>query len=750
MMNTLQRICFLLFTMAAVPWAIAQTVNGSVKGDGTTPTPLFGANVFWAGTTVGDVTDGDGRFELPLPALWPAQLVTSYVGFRNDTLMLEAAPARPLAIILRASVDMREVEVVERVSGTELSTRNTIATEIIGAKELKRAACCDLSESFETNATVDVNYSDAVSGTKTIRMLGLDGRYAQISLENLPFIRGLSSSYGLTLIPGTWIRSINLSKGIGTAVKGPNAMTGQIDLCLLDPIGEGPLFMNMYGNSQGRVEANVHTAQSTGKNSGNILMLHGNLFQQEMDQNRDGFMDQPMTRRFNVLDRWMRRTERGMTQLGVRYVIDERNGGQTTGAMNNEHAQHSGERYVVDIRNELVDVFGKQGIVFKNDPTKSVGLLFAGRRHYVSSQFGQRSYSGLQESLYASAVYQMLLGTGTDQLKAGLSFQFDDYTEQFQDSAFSRVERMPGAFAEYTLQRGGFTLVAGMRADMNSYFGNVLGPRLHIKYDLGPLTNLRFSAGQGFRTANPLVESASVLASSRRVVVQGPLGMERSWNVGLSFLHKFKWLERKWALGVDAYRTTFTAQVVTDLDRDPRTVAFYMLDGVSYANSVLTDLQVDLTRQLLLKLSYRWYDTRTTYDGRTLERPFTPQHRGLIDLAYTDRKDRWRMDISLNLFGEGRVPGTISNPVEYRLVQRSPSYATLHAQLSRKLGPWEVYLGGENLTSTLQRQQIISANDPFGPYFDASLIWGPTNKAMFYAGFRFAIDRKKTATPSIP
>ncbi|MEZ4738810.1 MAG: TonB-dependent receptor [Flavobacteriales bacterium] len=737
------RFClFILLLLPAI--SLAQELTGKVMAEGSDAGPLPGANVIWAGTTIGGSTNAEGRFSIPPPPAWPAQLVATYVGFQPDTMLLRTAPIAPLNFRLRASVELKGVEVVERVSGTQMSTRTTIATENIGAKELKRAACCDLSESFETNATVDVNYSDAVSGTKTIRMLGLDGRYAQISLENLPFIRGLSSSYGLTLIPGTWIQDINLSKGLGTAVNGPNAMSGQIDLCLLDPVAEGPLFVNIYGNTQGRTEANVHTAQATGENSGNILMVHGNLFQQEMDQNGDGFLDSPRSKRFNIMDRWMRRTERGMSQIGVRYVIDEREGGQTKETLAQPQFQDRDTRpYIVDISNEMIDVFGKQGVVFKNDPTKSIGFLFAGRKHDVTSIFGDRKYTGEQQSFYGSAVYQMLLGTGTDQLKAGLSFQYDDYNEAFRDSTFGRTERMPGAFAEYTLQRQQFTLVAGVRADMNSYFGNNLAPRLHVKYDLGPLTNIRFSAGQGFRTANPLIETSSVMASSRTVVVEGPLNMERSWNIGMSFQHKFKWLERKWAFNIDLYRTEFTHQVVTDLDRSPTTVAFYNLNGASYANSLLTDLQVELTRQMGLKFSYRYYDASTTYDDKLLLRPFTPEHRGLVDLSYEDRKERWRADISLNMFGEGRVPGTASNPDAYRFIERSPAYATLHAQITRIIGAWELYLGGENLTSTLQQQQIIAPEDPFGPYFDASLIWGPTNKAMIYGGLRFTLPRKK-------
>ena len=720
-------------------------IKGKVIGrmpEGAQPLPA--ANVFWAGTTIGTTTDADGNFAIAAPERWPAGLIASYVGFTSDTITLSAMPDRPVEFKLGSSIELRAVDVVERQSGTIMDTRALQNTEILNQKELKRAACCDLSESFETNATVDVSFSDAVSGTKTIRMLGLDGKYAQMSVENVPFIRGLSTSSGLTLIPGTWINDINLSKGIGTAVNGPNAMTGQIDLCLLDPGAEGPLFVNLYGNSQGRMELNVHTAQRTGEHSDNILMVHGNLFQQQMDQNRDGFLDDPLTKRINIMDRWMRRTERTNSQITLRFADDLREGGQLS--IPTAQADLGDPLYRIEIENRMFDLVGRHGMIFKEDPTKSIGFLFGARRHDVASVYGRRNYTGLQESVYGNVVYQQLLGTGTDQLKAGVSFQYDSYEETFRDSTFDRIERMPGIFAEYTRHRGKFTMVTGMRVDHNDLYGTAAGPRVHFKYDPGALTTIRVSAGHAFRTALPLVENASVLASSREVIVEGPIGMEQAWNVGASLLHKFKWLDRKWAFTIDGYRTTFTDQVVSDLDRDPQQLAIYMLNGSSFANSALADLQVELSRVFRLKTSYRYYDVRTTYDGVLRERPFTPAHRGLIDLAYEDRKERWRFDISLNLFGEGRIPDTSADP-EFSMPERSPAYATLHAQVTHITGPWEFYVGGENLTSTLQQRQIIAPDDPFGPNFDASLIWGPTRMAMAYAGLRFNISRKEITTP---
>lgn len=694
----------------------------------------------------GAAVTADERGEAALPVhAWPVRLAVAATGHVNDTVSI-ATPTTRIELKLEPVRELKAAEVVERAQGTHLSLRGTQATEAIGAKELKRAACCDLSESFETNATVDVSYSDAVSGTKTLRMLGLDGKYAQLSVENIPFVRGLSTNYGLTLIPGPWIHAINVSKGIGTAVNGPNAMTGQIDLCLLSPFDAPPLFTNFYINNQGRRELNVNAGQLIGKHGANVLMVQGSSNQMDLDQNGDGFRDMPLSTRFNVMDRWMQQKGRRTTQVMARYVTDLRNGGHTEDHRSTELP--GGEHYRVDIANEMGDVLVKNGWILR-DSTKSIGLLGAFRNHTLSSRYGDRRHEGVQLSGYLNAVYQQLVNTSGDQLKAGAAWQYDAFDERFLDpaspsgdSAFSRIERMPGVFAEFTRTRKRFTLVAGARADMNDLYGTTVSPRLHLKYDVGPLTTVRLGAGRGFRSALPFVENAAALASSRRVRVEGPLGLERSWNLGASVLHKWKWFRRKWSFALDLYHSSFTDQVVADLDRSPRTLAIYMLDGRSYANSLLADVQVSLNRHLDLKLSYRWYDVRTTYDGVLRERPFTPTHRGLVDVAYASINDRWRFDITWNLFGAARIPDTDANPEAYRLPARSPAYGTLNAQFTHVMGALEVYVGGENLTSVQQSRQVLAPEAPFGPFFDASLIWGPTNQAMIYGGFRHTINRK--------
>ena len=732
------RITLLLIAIAALN-AAAQDIAGTVRGrkaDGSITVPY--GNVYWVDTAISVTADGEGKFTIA-PIQWPGQLVASASGYSNDTLTIVEAPSEVVAFVLEPVVELGAARIVERTQGTLLDTRSTVNMERIGQKELKRAACCDLSESFETNATVDVSYADAVSGTKAIKMLGLDGKYALISVENIPFLRGLSSSYGLTLLPGPWIRGINVSKGTGPVVNGYSSMTGQIDLSLLQPSSAEPLFVNLYGNAQGRYEANVHSAQRLDSAWHNLLMVHANFNETELDNNKDGFLDNVLNKRINILDRVEYQGDGSDAHFGVRYVLDDRRGGQVS---RDKDVGPAIPRYQVGISNELVDVFAKGGFVFKNNPTRSIGLIGNFRQHTLDVQFGNRIHMGLEHSGSFSAIFQQLLRDGNDQVKAGLTFNYADFTEQYIDSTFGRTERIPGAFAEHTLKRGSFTAVSGLRFDMNDHYGNFLSPRLHLKYDLGPLTALRASGGSGWRSANPYVENASALASSRTVIVEESLNAERSWNVGVALTHKFKWMQRKWAFNVDAYRTEFTDQMVADMDASAHELRLYNLRGASYATTVQADLQVELVRPLQLKVAYRWYDARTTYSGQLLSRPFVPEHRAMADLAFTSPNEKWRFDITLNWFGTSRLPDLSDNASAHHFGERAPDYTLLHAQLSRVFGPLELYLGCENITDFMQHPQIIAPEQPFGPDFDASIIWGPTNGRMFYGGLRYTLKKK--------
>lgn len=726
-----------------LPFALqGQMVHGVVKGESPDrPVPLPGVNIYWSGTSLGTTTDNNGHFELLRPVDVKPLLVFSYVGFTGDTLLVKDF-SKALNIEMKSSVELKTVEITERAAATNLDVRSILNIQTLTEKELKKAACCDLSESFETNASVDVAYTDAVTGAKTIRMLGLDGKYSQILFENWPLIDGISSTYGLSFVPGPWIKSISLTKGAGSVVNGYNSISGQLNIDLLKPDEAPTGYLNLYGNTNGRMEANAHFSQLIGKKWSTMLLVHGNYMEAKNDHNDDGFLDMPTSERINVMNRWRYFGDNFRTQFGVKFLYDDRVGGQS--AYNPNHPNEQIGIWGSNVRNEQQEVFWKGGILFPNDQAKSIGFLFSGRRHVLDSYFGERTYEAEQRSFYGNMIFQTVLDSlEVHKLKAGVSYVHNDFDENYNDSAFTRLEQVPGIFGEYSFTKNSISLVAGIRGDYHNQFGFIISPRLHFKYSPKPLTAIRLSAGTGFRTASIYAENLSLMASSREFVVHDNIKQEQAMNFGVSVTHKFKWLEKKWVTAADVYYTHFLEQVVVDRDESAQQVHFFHLTGNSYAASFQVELGVELIDGLDVKAAYKRYLSKTDYLSGMLAVPLIPTDRVLFNIGYVTNNDKWLFDLTANWFAGARIPNTQNNPPEYQMDEHAPSYSLIHSQVThvykKKL---EVYLGAENIFNYQQDPQIIAANDPFGPYFDASNIWGPVNGRVVYAGLRLTINKK--------
>lgn len=741
MKNIIFKLILFIFLFPEI--AAAQMLEGIVSGtdEQKKENPLPAANVYWVGTSDGTVTDLDGKFKLKKPTKLPAQLVVSYIGYVNDTISISYETF--ITAKLKSNVKLDEIVVAEKQQTTFLSRIDPILTEKITNKELQKAACCNLSESFTTNASVDVVYSDAISGAKKIQLLGLDGVYTQIQGEMIPLIRGLSSAYGLGFVPGTWIESIQVSKGTGSVVNGYEQIAGQINLEYLKPDAEDAdrFFLNLYGSSGGRVEANIHAGKKFNEKLSTLLFLHGNTILRQNDNNHDGFMDSPMQQQYNFYNRWKYHSgKRIESQLNIKGVYENKTGGQTDKHFQ-EHAGHlSGDIYRINIETKQAEVSNKTGFIFPGNPDRSIGLITSGRFHEIKSEFGLKKYSGTEKTLYANLIYQDKIVNGDNKIRTGVSFMLDDYVESYNDSLFTRREIVPGVFAEYSYNNlSTFSVVAGVRGDYHNLYGFMLNPRVNLKINLAPETIVRLALGRGFRVANPLAENASVLASARTVIVKEKLLPEIAWNYGISFMQTFHLFGREASFTTDFFRTNFLNQVVVDLDHSAREVSFYNLKGESYSNSFQAELALEPLKQFSVKAAYKFYDVRTTYSGTLMRKPLTTIGRMLLNLAYATRFDKWKFDVTLQRFGRSRLPGTTENPAEYQRENYSSPFFTINAQITKKFKRFEVYVGGENLTNFMQHGAIVSAADPFGPYFDASMIWGPGMGAVGYAGLRMAI-----------
>ena len=719
---------------ASIRGSVAETVNGK-------RVPLVGATVLWAGTSTGTVTDSVGRFQLTtLPTA--NRLLVSYVGYQSDTLTV-TNPAAELTVTLRAERTLQEVT----VSGApgQIDRLNPIQTELITQRTLAKAACCNLSESFETNASVSVSYADAVTGARQIQFLGLGGQYVQINVENIPTVRGLATSFGLNYIPGTWITSIDVGKGAGSVVNGYESMSGQMNIELqkpdATPVGQKrSLFLNGYANSFGRVEGNVNWSKPISKKWSVGVLGHASTLRTEIDQNHDGFRDLPLYTQLNAVNRYKYSSDRFMAQFGVKALYDDRDGGQLS--------NFGSSRYKFGNTTKRLEFFSKTAKLFPDQPYKGLGLILNALTHEQTALFGYRPYAGRQRTVYANLIYQSIVGNTNHTYRTGVSYLLDDYREQLGAIQTSRTESVPGVFAEYTYTYPEkLTLVLGGRFDYHNLFGAQWTPRAHLKYNLSPNLSLRVSAGRGFRVPNFLSENVGYFVSSRAIINDAPLRPEISWNYGGSLTNDFTLLGKKASLVLDYHRTDFQNQLIIDVDH-PRELYVYNLNGTSFANSFQAELNVQPARRFEVKAAYRLFDVRQSMGGpfgesRLLPKMMVSRDRLLLNAGYALPYDKWKFDATLQWNGPRRIPylseGYVHTTYANMPIAYAPSYYNLNAQLSRAFrSGLELYIGGENLTGFRQSNPIIAANDPFSSDFDAgSRVWGPITGRMMYVGFRF-------------
>ena len=716
-----------------------ETITGEVKNNAQEP--LIGATIQVIGKSIGAVTQTDGSFELA--DIQPTdRLIFTYIGYVSDTLS-PVFGEKMLVTLFETDEALETFTIRGRTDAVveEAPFLNILITEA----ELQKAACCNLSESFETNASVDVSYADAVTGTKMIQMMGLDGRYVLISREGIPNIRGLNSRLGLTFVPGTWIQSIDVGKGAGSVINGYESMTGQINVELFKPESMDKWYLNAYMNSFGRLELNANRQIPVSEKWSSGVMFHASQQFLEMDNNEDGFMDMPKTRQVNFLNRWKYEGDQLMAQIGVNLFSSESAGGQLGFGFNDD--LNSSPMYGYEMDTRKAELFGKIGMIYPAKPTQSWGFQYSMSYQDFSGGAGRRVYEGEEKTIYGNFIYQNIIGNSFHQYKTGVSFLLDDFEESFNsnqaeslDSTFLRTEIVPGAFFEYNfLPNDNFTLVAGARTDFHNLFGTYFTPRLHARWAFTPSLTLRGSVGKGYRTPNALMENSMIWVSSRDILYQADLQPEVSWNSGLSLAGSWMIKEKPLTVVADYFYTTFESQLVYDQDISSSLLVIDNLQGESFAKSFQLEASYSFSDRLSAKAAYKNYQNRMTTNGILQQVPYQATDRFFFNVGYATRFDKWKADLTVNWNGPQRLPDTSESPSEFRLETESPDFFLVNAQISRGFRWGSIYLGGENILNFRQENPIVDPQNPFGENFDASMTWGPIAGRMIYAGFRFKI-----------
>lgn len=701
------------------------------------PEPLIGASVYWQGTNDGTVTDIDGFFELP-PAEGSPFLIVSYIGYEPDTI--DMTGQQLVAISLLANNVIDDVTITYKKKSTQISFIDPLKVETITQKELFKAACCSLSESFETNPSLDVSFTDAVTGTRKIQMLGLAGPNVQVMRENMPYVRGIASLYGFEYTPGPWISSIQLNSGTGSVVNGPESITGQINVEVKKPENSEKLFVNLYANEAQRLEANVNSAFQVNDHWSTGVLAHASSRKKKLDRNDDGFYDSPIGEQVFVMNRWKySNTESGIQgQFGVKGTFLDKQSGQPEDVVG---------AWTAPIKTNRLEGWAKIGKVFPSNPLRSIGLQLSGSTHDQKASFGHRRYDATHQTLYANLIYQTIIGDPDKKLKVGASIIHDDIQEELSEATYDRQETMPGVFAEYNQSFGDkVSMVLGIRADNHNLFGAFITPRFHLRYSPEETTSIRIAAGRGSRTASIFAENIGLFASNRAIVIQGtdnslPYGLnqEIANNIGGSITKEFTVNSRSMIFSLDYYYTAFEQQIVVDYDQDVQAVNFYNLDGKSFSHSFQAQLDYELVHGVDMRLAYRFNDVELDYATGRRARELVPRHRAFVNIG-ADLGKGWSWDGTLTWQGSQRLPITASSPAEFRRAERSPDFYLFNSQISKSFdNRVDFYLGGENLFNYRQDNPIVSVDNPSSEFFDSSMVWGPIMGRNVYVGMRYTL-----------
>ncbi len=655
----------------------------------------------------------------------------SYTSFSQDTL--------------------KEIKVQNSSKSLQKSFKLTANTTLLSSKELLKAACCNLAESFETNPSIDVNFSDALTGTKQIKMLGLTSPYLMITEENIPSVRGASQAYGLSFTPGTWVESIQITKGAGSVVNGYESVSGQINTELIKPNKDIPFFVNAYGSTDSRFELNTHFNKKISDKWSSSLFVHGNTRIAKNDMNNDGFLDNPLGKQINILNRWQyTNAQKGWVGfVNFRYMNDKKQTGQLEFVPNRDRLTTN--FWGSEINTERVDVSTKLGYVFPDMPFQSIGFQNAFNIHDQNSYFGLNQYNIQQKSYYSNLIFNSIIDNTMNKFSTGINFAYDKYEEFVNRFDHSRTDNSIGAFFEYTYDNtSNFSVILGGRLDNHNRIGAFFTPRLHVRYNPWEKGVFRFSAGRGIRSANIFAENQQLFGSSRNFEILNSNGKiyglnpEIAWNYGLSFSQKFLLFNKNGDFGFDFYRTDFENQVVVDLYQGPQQVVFYNLNGKSFANSLQIEFNYELAKHFNLRTAYKYYDIQTDYQYVTQERPLQAKHRFFGNLEYQthllDDGKQWKFDFTINWLGTQRLPNTISNSGIDSMPDYSPSFSVMNMQITKVFSStFEIYVGGENIGNYKQEKAILGSDDPFSTAFDTSIIYAPIFGQMYYAGLRFKI-----------
>ncbi len=709
--------------------------------------PLEGAVVKWVNTKIGTVTDSEGKFEISVLGISDKRLEVFYIGYRKDTV--DVANRDFVEIALQTSFSTQQIVVESERSSSYIEDGNT-KTEVISQTELKKDACCDLSGCFGKNASVDVAVTDILTNTKELKILGLDGAYTQVLVDNMPIMSGLVTKYGVTSIPGTLINKIMISKGSNSVIQGYESISGIMNVLLKDYGTSDRFMLNGFMNSMLEKQVNINTTAKM-KNWNTLVAFQTVQEPKKMDENNDSFLDSPLTTRYMFYNKWNygskdEEDDNTNVTIGIKYLDEKRIGGQTN--FNYDNNKGSSEVYGQTVDLENGDAYLR--ISQKTGEESQLKFFTSGLFFNQESYYGVTKYNAKQRNFYTNAIFEFpVIKKGY--LRVGASYKYENIIEDINflqavqktyAGNYNKLESVPGVFTEasYDATDLNTSVIAGLRLDAHNKYNLITTPRLLIRHQLTKETVIRASVGTGFRTVNLFSEYSNLLASGRNMIFPQELNPEKMVNFGVDVLQYFNIGKVSGNINFDFYRTVFSNKIIPDYDANTLAVTFVNNNDAA-SNVFQIESSLTILNNLDFKLAYKLIDQYYYQNGEKTEQYFSPKHRVLSSVSYSPYDRNWNVNFAFQWFGKQSLPSTKDYPVELQRPSESDAYALLNGQFSKNFKHFEAYVGVENIFDFTQSNPIIDPQNPTSQYFDTSYIWGPTTGRTFYLGFRLLFDK---------
>lgn len=746
--NILKIISVLILFALFANSGICQTLNGTVYGKSSNETePLNGAVVRWINTNIGITTNAEGKFELPAKNISDKRISVSFVGYQTDTI--EIGEKQNIKVVLLSSLETEEITVEDEKKSTYFENLAP-KTEVITENELKKDACCDLSGCFGRNSSVEVAVTDIITDSKEMKVLGLEGAYTQILIDNLPILDGLNVKYGLSSIPGTLINKIMVSKGSNSVIQGYGAISGIVNVLLKDRDNSDIFMVNAFVDNILEKQFNVNYGSKVKKWT-TLASFHNVQKSLRVDNNGDGFLDNPLITRYLVYNKWKTgndETEKTTLNIAAMYWNEERIGGQTNFNIGTDEGGSLVYGQTVKINSG--DFYTR--INHKFDRNNILKFFMSGVVYDQKSYFGTTRYDANQKSFYVNTFYEFPIAT-KNYLRIGVSYRHDIVKEIIElaegssktyGGTYTKRESIPGIFVENSIDLfQKISIIGGVRYDYHNEYKSIVTPRLLVRYQPWKQTVIRSSIGTGFRIVNIWNEYPSMFASPRNILIPDALKPEKILNYGVDILQYFDGGFFSGSINLDFYRTHFSNKIIPDYDINPFKIYFLNLNGNAYSNIFQSELSLTFWNTTEIKLAYKYTDLYYYRDGVKQEQYFNSKHKLITNFSFSPRSKSYNYSFSVQWFGKQIMPSMAHLPPEYQIPSVSQSYAMVNTQFTKYYKHFEFYTGIENLLNFVQPKPIISADNPFGIHFDTMFMWGPVRGREFYIGARFLIRNEQ-------